>query len=331
MVPSNVGIQAGSGTRHPLGGHIHFNTTNGPAGMRRADISHGLDNYLMPIMALVSDEEPWRRRRNTSYGQLGQWNTQMDTHGGMEYRSPPSWLVSRGVTEAVLSMAFVVADAAQNGELPHLDFGNNRAGKQAYQQLDKEYFRRHIPQVFQEIAHAPLYRKYEKQIQSLNAMVRLGVTWKENMEVLARWGVRDSDGTLHVSTTSQAGTPGGWPNPATPTRVFASGDAHVEGLVSPYHSRYTNTTRPEVFIYGMSDIREGDVAVAGPTDRRGTVDNLVTVLEARGLTVVRNAYGTAGGQQNTRVTVGLSHGLRSTNRTMCRRVIEAALGITQRR
>jgi hypothetical protein len=85
---------------YPIGGHIHFSGVTLDFSLLRK-----LDAYLSLPLVLVEDEGC--RRRKPRYGFLGDFR--MKSHGGFEYRTPPSWLVSPLVTRGVLHLAKLVA------------------------------------------------------------------------------------------------------------------------------------------------------------------------------------------------------------------------------
>src|SRR5690606_31866806 len=65
-----------------------------------------LDNYLaLPVLFLENPKSS--RLRRPRYGFLGDWRSQ--PHGGFEYRTPGSWLISPQYAQAVLCLAKVVA------------------------------------------------------------------------------------------------------------------------------------------------------------------------------------------------------------------------------
>ena len=86
-------------TGKPLGGHIHFNYNSPPGEFCRA-----LDHLLgVPIARLEDQEE--RHHRCYSYGNFYSYRGQ---DWGVEYRTPASWLVSKGIAFGVLSIAFAI-------------------------------------------------------------------------------------------------------------------------------------------------------------------------------------------------------------------------------
>jgi hypothetical protein len=93
----------------PLGGHIHFGTpiTDG--------IRDTLDHLMAPMLALVEPAEGARLRRNTVFiGRGGHTNNRGHPYGllgdfktkdwGFEYRTPSSFIVTPGITTALIAL-----------------------------------------------------------------------------------------------------------------------------------------------------------------------------------------------------------------------------------
>lgn len=99
-----------AGSRHfrqPLGGHIHFSGTP----VRQPEkIVKCLDVHLaIPLLMLENKISARERRQNHDYGHLGQYRAQKEIHGGFEYRTPSSWLVSMNVAKMTLEIAQLIA------------------------------------------------------------------------------------------------------------------------------------------------------------------------------------------------------------------------------
>ncbi|MDF2721956.1 MAG: hypothetical protein K0Q59_1631, partial [Paenibacillus sp.] len=83
-----------------LGGHIHL---SGIA--LNMELLRVLDNYLALPLVLVEDERSKARRPR--YGVPG--DVRRKPHGGFEYRTLPSWLVSPRVAKGVLALTALIA------------------------------------------------------------------------------------------------------------------------------------------------------------------------------------------------------------------------------
>ncbi len=93
----------------PLGGHIHLSGVAPTPERLRA-----LDNAVALPLRLL--EPPGAARRRPRYGALGDFRRK--AHGGFEYRTPPSWLVSPTLACGVLALAKIAAEAPARIALP---------------------------------------------------------------------------------------------------------------------------------------------------------------------------------------------------------------------
>lgn len=83
----------------PLGGHVHM------SGIRlNTQLIRAMDNYL--ALPLIMIEDTSTRGRRKKYGRLG--DVRRPSHGGFEYRTLPSWIVSPRVTKGVLALASLI-------------------------------------------------------------------------------------------------------------------------------------------------------------------------------------------------------------------------------
>ncbi|WEK55797.1 MAG: hypothetical protein P0Y55_07055 [Candidatus Cohnella colombiensis] len=80
----------------PLGGHVHLSGAALTSERLRA-----LDNAVALPLRLL--EPPTAASRRPRYGSLGDFRRQ--SHGGFEYRTPPSWLVSQRLCCGVLALS----------------------------------------------------------------------------------------------------------------------------------------------------------------------------------------------------------------------------------
>ncbi|WP_052350410.1 putative amidoligase domain-containing protein, partial [Paenibacillus gorillae] len=96
-----------------LGGHIHLSGV--PVSSRLLRL---LDSFVAFPLALV--EDPAGRGRRPRYGALGDFRLQ--PHGGFEYRTLPSWLVSPAAAKACFALALLCAREAKTlSYIPALD------------------------------------------------------------------------------------------------------------------------------------------------------------------------------------------------------------------
>jgi hypothetical protein len=83
-----------------LGGHLHMSRI-----WLNSQLLRALDNYV--ALPLVLAEEARSTRRRPRYGFLGDFRRQK--HGGFEYRTLPSWLVSPKITKGVVALTALIA------------------------------------------------------------------------------------------------------------------------------------------------------------------------------------------------------------------------------
>ncbi len=161
----------------PLGGHIHFSGIRPDFKMLRA-----LDNYLSLLLVVVEDERGKGRR--PKYGFLGDFRYQK--HGGFEYRTPPSWLVSPTLTKGVFVTAKLIV--ANYRLLRH----NPLAGfpmQQAYYRGDKEKVISIVPTLWEDLKRLDDYQNYKKYLDEFYRYITSGITWDETKDFRKNWRI----------------------------------------------------------------------------------------------------------------------------------------------
>lgn len=159
----------------PLGGHVHFSGIQPNFKMLRA-----LDNYLALPLVLAEDERGKGRR--PKYGFLGDFRYQ--EHGGFEYRTPPSWLVSPTLTKGVLAAAkVIVANYRQLSASPLTDLALQRA----YYTGDKSVIRPSFQMLWEELKMCEDYTTYQAYLDGLYQYVSSGVMWNEAKDFREVW------------------------------------------------------------------------------------------------------------------------------------------------
>jgi hypothetical protein len=161
----------------PLGGHIHFSGVEVNSKLLRV-----LDNYLALPLVLLESESANRRRPR--YGFLGDFRRQ--SHGGFEYRSLPSWLVSPIITVGVLSLGLVIAhhySDLQQRPLRLLEV------QRAFYQGDKDRIKPIVEKLWQDIKETTMYEKYQKELSRLFQMILLKEAWQEEQDFRQNWRI----------------------------------------------------------------------------------------------------------------------------------------------
>ncbi len=160
---------------YPIGGHIHFSGVPFSFQLLRA-----LDSYLTLPLALI--EDPGCRRRRPRYGFLGDFR--MQPHGGFEYRTPPSWLVTPTVTRGVLSLAKLIATHYHMlSRQPLVDPRIQRA----YYTGDSARLRPVVEQLWAELQRLPSYNRYRQALDPLFACCLSGTAWPADQDIRIAW------------------------------------------------------------------------------------------------------------------------------------------------
>ncbi|MGI6468468.1 MAG: hypothetical protein GXZ09_05665 [Syntrophomonadaceae bacterium] len=161
-----------------IGGHIHFSNITLNAGLLRA-----LDNYLgIPIFLIEDQTTAVKRRRR--YGKLSEYRNK--NHGGFEYRTPGSWLVSREIATAVLCLAKIVVSRYYQLKGNYL---NNAEAQQAFYKGDQEYFRAIFPLIWAEIEAIDLFAQYASDISIIPWMINNRIAWNEKADLRKAWKI----------------------------------------------------------------------------------------------------------------------------------------------
>jgi len=186
----NVGLYAGSMPiyNYWIGGHIHF-------GMKpNAKLVKALDTYLAIPMMMIEKSHSARQRKS-KYGILG--NYREKSHGGFEYCSISSWLVSPKITVGVLCLAKVIAQEYLNiKDEIHYSYSDVRA----YYLVNKGYFKDKIKSIIKNIKNTYTYKIYKPKIDYLFEMIESGNEWSEEIDIKQTWGLGSSDEIYKVST-----------------------------------------------------------------------------------------------------------------------------------
>ncbi|USB34873.1 hypothetical protein [Paenibacillus sp. YPG26] len=161
----------------PLGGHLHFSGLPLTSGLLRT-----LDNYLALPVALLEDERSKVRRPR--YGYLGDYRHQ--DHGGFEYRTLPSFLLSSLLTKGIVGLAALIAE--EHGHLPSRPLISEDV-HQAYYLGDKTILRSAFAPLEEEIRSMKGYHRYERYIHPFLETIRLGRTWDESRDIRTVWKI----------------------------------------------------------------------------------------------------------------------------------------------
>lgn len=158
-----------------LGGHIHL--SGAPLTSRLLRL---LDSYAAFPLALV--EDPAGRARRPRYGTLGDFRQQ--PHGGFEYRTLPSWLVSPAAAKACFALVLLCAREALN--LTYIPALEERY-VEAYYAGDRSELAGCLDGLAKSIANTSSYPALAPYIEPLFEAARRGTTWDENSDIRIKW------------------------------------------------------------------------------------------------------------------------------------------------
>ena len=170
-----------------LGGHIHFN--HRPMG---ESFYYALDNILSIPLALLEDPEE-RQRRIHNFGQFHSWR---DQTWGIEYRTPASWLVSKGIAFGVISIAFAIYYEFRKGSPTKTKIGNLGPVSQ-----DTLGYRKKIPSIFKLIKGLSYFKKNKEALAGaffIKQRINSKESWQNGQDIKERWGIKVYNGRRKV-------------------------------------------------------------------------------------------------------------------------------------
>lgn len=159
----------------PIGGHIHFSKAWLNSFLLRA-----LDNYLTLPITLLEDKAGIGRR--PKYGFLGDYREQF--HGGFEYRTLPSWLVSPTITKAVFALAKIISESyiyLYQNPLSDLSV------QIAYYKGDKETLGPIVKKLWEELKQLSQFSTYGNYLYPFEELLFSGYTWNEKRDIRSAW------------------------------------------------------------------------------------------------------------------------------------------------
>ncbi|AZK47351.1 putative amidoligase domain-containing protein [Paenibacillus lentus] len=159
----------------PLGGHVHFSGI--PLTFELLQV---LDNYLALPVAVLEDRRGYKRRPR--YGFLGDFRLQK--HGGFEYRTLPSFLISPLVTKGVVAIAALIAG---HWELLQRRPLQNERMYTAFYQGEQLQLRRGLAELYNDLSALAVYPKYESYIAPFMEATMSGRTWDETQDIRKVW------------------------------------------------------------------------------------------------------------------------------------------------
>jgi hypothetical protein len=162
----------------PLGGHLHLSGLALTGERVRA-----LDNAVALPLRLL--EPPAAGARRPRYGALG--DVRRQPHGGFEYRTPPSWLVSPRLALGALALAKVAAQHSRElASNRPLDIERYR---EAFYTGDRALLLEAAESIHRTLARTPSYEDYHEPISFVFDAITRGKNWDETSDIRPKWRI----------------------------------------------------------------------------------------------------------------------------------------------
>jgi hypothetical protein len=168
-----------------LGGHLHMSRI-----WLNSRLLRGLDNYL--ALPLVLAEEAKSIRRRPRYGFLGDFRRQK--HGGFEYRTLPSWLVSPGIARGVFASAALVA--AHYKTLVQRPLDDPSIQKHYYEGNKKELLPI-VKALWTDLERLPGYEALADWLDPYKQTILKMEAWDERCDFRITWRIPPFAGRVH--------------------------------------------------------------------------------------------------------------------------------------
>lgn len=168
---------------YSTGGHIHFSNIE-----LNNSVMRSLDNYLaIPIFLIENPNSAASRRKK--YGYLSEYR--MKNHGGFEYRTPGSWILSEKIAIAVLCLAKLVVS---NHYYLEKNFLLAADAHLSFYQGNQDYFRNIFDDLWSELEKLPMYNDYKNELELFPTMIREELIWDEKADFRKAWKIAWSYG-----------------------------------------------------------------------------------------------------------------------------------------
>lgn len=162
----------------PLGGHLHMSGIWLNTRLLRA-----LDNYLAMPLILIEDQSTHLRRPR--YGFLGDFR-RSQIHGGFEYRTLPSWIVSPRVTKGVIALTRIIADHYRELNLRPL---NNEYIQRCYYLGKKEALIGIVLNLWNDLEQLKSYDQYRAYLDPMKKQILAQQPWNESKDFRKAWRI----------------------------------------------------------------------------------------------------------------------------------------------
>jgi len=159
-------IRVGHGKRCSLGGHVHLGISN-----MNTELCEAFDIATLLLANLYKDEF-YELRVNSSYGKLSDIRNQT---WGAEYRTPPSFILNREITEGILCIYHSLSIDVANNELK-----NNKY----YKRLSKWF--KNYKTAIRTNYNAGNFLKFGYKMKTIRKMIMDTSRYKEDMDYRIR-------------------------------------------------------------------------------------------------------------------------------------------------
>lgn len=161
----------------PLGGHLHMSGISLNTRLIRA-----MDNYL--ALPLIMIEDTTTRGRRKKYGRLG--DVRRPSHGGFEYRTLPSWIISPRVTKGVLALASLIVQ--HYDELVDRPLDNSDV-LLAYIDGNKQVLEPLVRSLWLQLEATAAYTEHRMYLEPLKNWIMEQRIWNEQCDFRAVWRI----------------------------------------------------------------------------------------------------------------------------------------------
>ncbi|MBB6730376.1 putative amidoligase domain-containing protein [Cohnella zeiphila] len=162
----------------PLGGHLHIS-----GALLTGERLRALDNAVALPLRLL--EPPGAAGRRPRYGALGDFRPK--PHGGFEYRTPPSWLVSPLLARGALALAKVAAEHAR--ELAASRPLDDDGMRDAFYGGDRDRLLEGVRRVHEALRRTAGYAEYRREIEPVFRAIEQGWRWDETRDIRRAWRI----------------------------------------------------------------------------------------------------------------------------------------------
>jgi hypothetical protein len=163
-----------------LGGHLHISRFWLNSSFLRA-----LDLYLaIPLMMCEAGSSVGRRGK---YGKFSDVRKQF--HGGFEYRTLPSWIISIELTRGVLALFYVLAHHFESLPAERWSRLADAHVIEAYMRGNKQRLLPLVRESWDVVAKLPRYATYQRWLEPFRAQSLAATPWNEADDIRRSWKI----------------------------------------------------------------------------------------------------------------------------------------------